>query len=135
MRNKHQKLLRLSLAQSSLFLFGRNRIMAIALGTSPESEPIVGSHVLAQHLTGQVGMVFSSLDREELTVALNGAKTQDYARAGANATKTVVVPEGPVVDSCGVAFPHRYSLQPSLILTAWSLNCVNLVCRVDWTSV
>jgi mRNA turnover protein 4 len=122
MRNKHQKLLRLSLAQSSLFLFGRNRIMAIALGTSAESEPVTGTHVLAPHLAGQVGIVFSSLTRAELTHALDGAKTQDYARAGANATKTVVVPAGPVVDSNGIAFPH--SMEPQL-------RKLGLPCRLD----
>jgi mRNA turnover protein 4 len=84
--------------------------MAIALGTSPESEPVVGSHVLSQHLTGQVGLVFSTLTRAELTIELNKAKTQDYARAGANATKTVVIPVGPVVDTDGIAFPHSYVL-------------------------
>lgn len=92
---RHSNLKTLTLSPRSIF-FGRNRIMARAMGTTPASEVQPGLHTLASHLTGQTGLIFSSRTPDELLEALADLSSGAYARAGTVASRDFVIPAGVV---------------------------------------
>ncbi|KAJ3022745.1 mRNA turnover 4 [Thoreauomyces humboldtii] len=79
------------------FFFGRNRVMAKALGSSPEDEFAPESHKLAEALVGNVGLLFSNDGYDAVKAYFDGTVRPDYARSGAIATATVTLPKGPLM--------------------------------------
>ena len=59
MRNNKLKDLRAEWMDSRFF-FGKNKIMALAFGKSPELEVADGAHKLANALRGQCGLLFTN---------------------------------------------------------------------------
>ncbi|EPZ36577.1 hypothetical protein O9G_001561 [Rozella allomycis CSF55] len=110
MRNQYLKEVRTDW-KGSRFFFGKNRVMAKALGTTEDEAIHENLHILANKLTGDVGLLFSSTKPEEAKNYFEGKTETDYARTGQIATETVVLPSGPVLIA-GDAFPH--SMEPQL---------------------
>jgi mRNA turnover protein 4 len=52
--------------EHSKFFLGKNKVMSVALGRSPEEEHADNSHLLTKYLHGQVCLLFSNLDRENV---------------------------------------------------------------------
>ncbi|KAJ2077729.1 mRNA turnover and ribosome assembly protein [Coemansia sp. RSA 988] len=96
MRNQYLKKVRKSM-DTSRFFFGSNRVMARALGNTPEVELKDNLHKISESLVGDVGLVFTNLQVEEAKKAFDSFQEDDYARAGNIATYKVVVPAGEVV--------------------------------------
>jgi mRNA turnover protein 4 len=48
------------------YFLGKNSVMSIALGRSPEEEPRDNLHQLSKHLTGNSGLFFTSRPRKEV---------------------------------------------------------------------
>jgi len=48
------------------YFLGKNSVMAIALGRSPEEEPRDNLHQMSKHLTGNSGLFFTSRPRKEV---------------------------------------------------------------------
>jgi len=103
MRNTHLKTVRSDLSDARLF-FGKTKVMAKALGTTPEEEHLPELHRLAPHLTGSVGLLFSPRAPEELIEYFSTFVESDYARMGAVSPVDFVVPPG-VVYSLGGQVP------------------------------
>jgi len=93
--------------------------MAKALGLTPEEEHLPSLSTLTPHLSGNVGLLFSSQSPESVLSYFSDYTQTDFARAGVTATRSVTIPEGIVYTTGGevpadedVALPH--SLEPTL---------------------
>lgn len=84
--------------------------MAKALGTTVEEEHRMGLHKLAQQIKGQVGLFFTDSEPQEVIEWFDDFKQADYARTGNKATRTVILPVGPVMrvhSDPPEPFPHN----------------------------
>ncbi|XP_075238210.1 ribosomal protein LP0-like isoform X2 [Lycorma delicatula] len=93
--------------KDSRFFFGKNKVMALALGKSPEDEIMDQLSQLTVELKGQCGLLFTSKPKEEVIKWFKQYEERDYAKSGFIATDTVHLDEGPLPD-----FPH--SIEPHL---------------------
>ncbi|KAG0254194.1 mRNA turnover 4 [Mortierella polycephala] len=110
MRNTYLKSVRADW-KTSRFFFGRTKVMAKALGTSPEDEHKDNLHKLAEQLVGHVGLLFTNTEPEEVKEYFANYKESDYARSGIQANSTYIVPAGPVHRGEEI-FPHN--MEPQL---------------------
>lgn len=118
MRNTHLKEFRQELDDSRIF-FGKTKLMARALGTTPEEAHADGIHALSPYLTGLVGLLLTNRDPTSVLTTLSSISGADFSRAGTIAPREFSVPPGPVYATGGevpaehdVPFPH--SLEPEL---------------------
>jgi len=103
--------------------------MAKALGLTPEEEHKIGLHKLSkvrsirlhlcsqaewknssQQVKGQVGLLFTDSEPQEVTEWFDDFKQPDFARAGNVASRTIILPEGPVMrhhSDPPEPFPHN----------------------------
>ncbi|RUP45718.1 hypothetical protein BC936DRAFT_147822 [Jimgerdemannia flammicorona] len=96
---------------TSRFFFGRNKVIAKALGTTPEDEYKDGVSKLSDALVGNVGVFFTNVVPEEVKRYFAELIKLDYARSGVVASKTVVIPAGPVMRGEDIV-PHN--MEPQL---------------------
>ncbi|EJT74247.1 mRNA turnover protein 4 [Gaeumannomyces tritici R3-111a-1] len=118
MRNNQLKDLRRDMADSRMF-FGKTKLMARALGQTPEDEQADGIHGLARHLTGTVGLIFTNRDPSDVLSTLQSVSAIDFARAGAVAPRGFRVPPGVVYSTGGEVpaeddVPMAHSIEPEL---------------------
>jgi len=96
MRNGHLKTIRNLWKDSGRMFFGRGAVMAKALGTTVEEEHLPGLHLLSRHIKGQVGLFFTDSPPDEVIAWFDDFHPPDFARAGIRASKTIIIPVGPV---------------------------------------
>lgn len=94
MRNDAMKSLRDQLKDTSRFVMGSGKMMRAALGKTPSDEVRDGVSELGPYLKGPAGLFFTKLPREDVVQMFQAFAAEDYARAGALAMETVVIPEG-----------------------------------------
>lgn len=75
--------------------------MAKALGTTPESEHLPNLSSLSSHLTGNVGLLFTSRNPDDVIEYFASYSEVDFARAGTSATYTFTIPAGVVYSRGG----------------------------------
>ncbi|KAF5372284.1 hypothetical protein D9757_009636 [Collybiopsis confluens] len=95
---------------SARIFFSRSALLAKALGATPEEEHRKGIHVLAKQIEGQVGLLFTDTEPQEVIEWFADFSQPDYARAGNVASKTVILPAGPVMrrhSDPPEPFPHN----------------------------
>ena len=85
---------------------GRNKVMAVGLGRTPEAEIKPSLHKLAAGLAGARGLLFTNETLETVKGWFAEHKKFCFARSGTVATETIVLPEGPL------DMPH--SMEPQL---------------------
>jgi len=110
MRNSHLKTVRKLWKDSARIFFGRSAVMAKALGTSVEEEHRIGIHKLAKQIKGQVGLLFTDTEPQEVIDWFADFHQPDFARAGNHASRTVILPAGPVMrhhSDPPEPFPHN----------------------------
>mmetsp|Transcript_14958 Transcript_14958/g.47694 ORF Transcript_14958/g.47694 Transcript_14958/m.47694 type:complete len:241 (+) Transcript_14958:34-756(+) len=95
MRTAKFKDLRAALKDSRFFL-GKNKVMQLALGRTPEEEYREGLGAISKLLVGNVGLLFSNRAPSDLNAVLEEHVELDYARSGSVATKTVTLAAGPL---------------------------------------
>lgn len=93
--------------------------MAKALGTTPDDEHAPNVHLLSKHLTGNVGLFFTSREPESIISYFSTHTKTDFARAGIASTRDFVVPAGTVYSMGGEIdpssdVPMAHSLEPEL---------------------
>ncbi|KAM7356586.1 ribosomal protein LP0-like [Cochliomyia hominivorax] len=116
MRNNLLKDLRQEWKLNSRFIFGKNRIMQIALGRTKSEEVEVDLHKLSKRLTGQVGLLFTEKSKTEVLEWANNYGAIEYARSGFVATETVTLPEGPLEEFAHSIEQHLRALgMPTLL--------------------
>ncbi|XP_031356792.1 mRNA turnover protein 4 homolog [Photinus pyralis] len=91
----------------SRFFFGKNKIIAIGLGRTPEEEADEDLHKLSKCLKGQCGLLFTNSPKDEVMEWFGRYEVEDYARTGFKTTTKVKLEEGPMKQ-----FAH--SLEPYL---------------------
>ncbi|KAK4192065.1 ribosome assembly factor mrt4 [Podospora australis] len=118
MRNNYLKDVRRELSDSRLF-FGKTKLTARALGSTPEEAQADGIHQLTKYLSGSVGLIFTNRPPQEIQEYFDNLTQVDFARAGSVATQTVVVPPGQVYSTAGNVpaehdVPVAHTLEPEL---------------------
>lgn len=91
----------------SRFFFGKNKVMAIALGRTPEEEYRENLHKLSAQLSGQAGLLFTNKTKQEVFDYFESYIVSDFARSGNLAITDVEVKSGPLLN-----FSH--SMEPQL---------------------
>eukprot|EP00741_Cyanophora_paradoxa_P008968 tig00001415_g8681.t1 len=115
MRNAKLKEVRDRLKPSRFFL-GKNKVMQLALGKSEEDEQRTGLSELGKRVTGQCGLFFTNMSKEEVLKFTEEYKDEDFARAGFVATEDVVFNEGPLENQPGSLEPYLRKLgMPTLL--------------------
>ncbi|KAI9193147.1 ribosomal protein L10-domain-containing protein [Polychytrium aggregatum] len=110
MRNTFLKDLRTEWSTSKFF-FGKNKVMAKALGTTAEEEYKEDLRYVAEKLDGNVGLLFTNASKEEVEAFFDSYRKQDYARSGCVATETFELKEGALFRGED-PFPHN--MEPQL---------------------
>ncbi|XP_050410391.1 mRNA turnover protein 4 homolog [Patella vulgata] len=82
----------------SRFFFGKNSLMAVALGRTESDEYRENLHFLAQQLKGQTGLLFTNETKKTVLKYFDDYRVPDFARAGNIATQTVTLEQGPIPD-------------------------------------
>lgn len=146
MRNTYLKDVRNELGDSRLF-FGKTKVMAKALGLTREDEYREGLSTLSQHLSGNVGLLFTSRSPSDIKEFFDNFVRTDFARAGLKATYDFVVPAGTVYSRGGeipveddVPLPHSLEttvrglgMPTRLVLGKVTLDQEYVVCKEGQT--
>ncbi|KAJ7147075.1 ribosomal protein L10-domain-containing protein [Mycena crocata] len=125
MRNTHLKTVRKLWKDTARIFFGRSAVMAKALGTTPEEEHRLGIHKLAKQIQGQVGVLFTDTEPDEVLEWFADFQQPDFARAGNIASRTVILPAGPVMrhhSDPPEPFPHNEEPQLRKLGLSTSMN-------------
>ncbi|KAJ7134736.1 ribosomal protein L10-domain-containing protein [Mycena epipterygia] len=125
MRNTHLKTVRKLWKDTARIFFGRSAVMAKALGTTPEEEHRLGIHKLAKQIQGQVGVLFTDTEPNEVLEWFADFQQPDFARAGNIASRTVILPAGPVLrhhSDPPEPFPHNEEPQLRKLGLSTSMN-------------
>ncbi|XP_031552981.1 mRNA turnover protein 4 homolog [Actinia tenebrosa] len=91
----------------SRFFFGKNKVMIIALGKTPEDEYRENLHELSKRLKGQCGLLFTNQSKEDVVSWFKDYSIMDFARSGNKAVYDFTINAGPLDQ-----FPH--SMEPNL---------------------
>ena len=94
MRNTYLGEVRKLWTGSKIF-FGKLRVIAKALGETPEEEIRPGLGQIAKRLRGNVGLLFTDSPPAEVLDWCMDYRRLDYARMGNRATETIELPAGP----------------------------------------
>jgi mRNA turnover protein 4 len=99
--------------------FGKTKVMAKALGTTPEDEYQPSTHRLSKFLVGDVGLLFTNREPTAIEEYFSNLAKTDFARAGTPATRSFTVPAGIVYSMGGEIDPEQdvpmaHSLEPEL---------------------
>ncbi|GAB1320226.1 mRNA turnover and ribosome assembly protein [Madurella fahalii] len=118
MRNNYLKDVRHELNDCRIF-FGKTKLTARALGTTPADAQADGLDRLTAYLSGSVGLLFTNRDPAAITSYFSALSHVDFARAGAVASRTVTVPPGVVYSTGGEVpaehdVPVAHTLEPEL---------------------
>lgn len=106
MRNNKLKDIRTAWKHSRFF-FGKNKVMAIALGKRETDEYKDNLHKVSKYLRGEVGVLFTNKTKDEVQEYFDHFKEMDFARSGNLAQMDTTLNEGPLEQ-----FPH--SMEPQL---------------------
>lgn len=80
--------------RGSKFFIGKNKVVQVALGRSPEEESGDNTHLLSKYMRGQVCLLFTNRTEKEIQTFLDEHHEPDYAKAGTKATYTVFLQKG-----------------------------------------
>jgi len=94
----------------SRFFIGKNRVIAKALGNTPEEEYAENLHKVSMLMRGEVGLLCTNEKTEDVLAFFDNLSAPDYARTGAKCTETFVIPAGPVEEFSHDIEPHLRSL-------------------------
>ncbi|CAD6590514.1 MAG: mRNA turnover and ribosome assembly protein [Tremellales sp. Tagirdzhanova-0007] len=127
MRNEGLKQVRAQWKDTGRLFFSKGKIMAKALGDSPELEYQEGLSGIASLLRGPVGLFLTSHPVDDTVEWFDTWSKPEYARLGAIASRDVTLPAGPLLTPyaeppVGDPFPH--SMDPQLRALGLATNLV-----------
>eukprot|EP00474_Spongospora_subterranea_P010253 CRZ10711.1 hypothetical protein [Spongospora subterranea] len=105
MRNNLMKKVRSDWATSKFF-FGKNKIVGVALGRTPDDEYKPNLCKLSSCLKGDCGVMFTDSPLEDVTAYFDAGEVAEFARAGFESTIDFIANQGPL------DFP--FSMEPTL---------------------
>ncbi|KAK7084773.1 mRNA turnover 4 [Halocaridina rubra] len=94
----------------SRFFFGKNKVMALALGRTPKEEVNDNLHKVASKLCGHRGLLFTNASKNEVLEYFTKKQFPDYPHAGDIATEDVELKEGPLPQFSHSIEPHLRKL-------------------------
>nr|XP_053642915.1 mRNA turnover protein 4 homolog [Cherax quadricarinatus] len=94
----------------SRFFLGKNKVMALALGRTPEEEISDNLSKVSQKLVGQCGLLFTNSTKEEVLDYFESKKYPVHPHAGDVATETVTLKEGLLEQFSHSLEPHLRKL-------------------------
>lgn len=99
--------------------FGKTKVMAKSLGSTPEDEYQPNTSKLSKYLVGDKGLLFTNREPEEIKSYFEDLAKTDFARAGTPASRSFTVPAGIVYSMGGEIaaeddVPMAHSLEPEL---------------------
>ncbi|XP_022110295.1 mRNA turnover protein 4 homolog [Acanthaster planci] len=109
MRNSKIKDVR-SMWKHSRFFYGKNKVIAVALGKDRASEYREGLHIISRRLKGNVGLLFTNETKETVVKWFDKYVEPDFARSGNVAQSTVVLEQGPLAQFTHSMEPHLRQL-------------------------
>ncbi|KAK1126592.1 hypothetical protein K0M31_004221 [Melipona bicolor] len=115
MRNDKLKNIR-SEWKDSRFFFGKNKVIALGLGRSLETEVANNLHKLSLALRGQCGLLFTNRSKKEVLNWMDEYEEIDYARSGFVVQETIVLSEGPMPEFSHSIEPHLRQLGMPTVL-------------------
>jgi len=95
MRNHQLKTVRAQW-KDSRFFFGKNKVMHLALGKTPEEEYKENLHEVGQYVAGSCGLLFTDQSEEQVREFFGTYRESDHARSGFVAEETKILEEGPI---------------------------------------
>ncbi|KAI8628621.1 ribosomal protein L10-domain-containing protein [Xylariaceae sp. FL1651] len=118
MRNTYLKDVRQELSDSRLF-FGKTKLMARALGHTPEDSYAENIYRLTPYLKGAVGLLFTNREPAAVLAYFAELSEVDFARAGVAAPRGFVIPRGVVMSTGGEVpaehdVPMGHTVEPEL---------------------
>ena len=97
-------------SSSSRIILGKNKLLQIALGRTPEEEYNDNLRHLAKRMKGSVGLLMTSLPRDKVISYFHTqVQEQDFARAGAISPKTVTITQE-MVETHPVSMVEQFKL-------------------------
>ncbi|ODV91734.1 hypothetical protein CANCADRAFT_30070 [Tortispora caseinolytica NRRL Y-17796] len=105
MRNTFVKDIRSDWVGSKIFM-SKSKVMAKALGSTPEEEYVDNVHELADQIKGEVGLLFTDEKVDVVKEYFESFSKLDFARAGTKSNIDFTIPEG-VVYSRGGQIPYE----------------------------
>lgn len=93
--------------KDSRFYFGKNKVMAVALGRRIDEDHRENLHKVSERLRGQCGLFFTNAPKEKVIKWFEEYSDPDFARAGFRATERVFL-------DCGPLPQFQHSLEPHL---------------------
>lgn len=93
--------------KDSRFYFGKNKVMAVALGRFIDEDHRENLHRVSERLRGQCGLFFTNAPKDRVLDWFGEYEDADYARAGFRATQRVFLDQGPLPQ-------FQHSLEPHL---------------------
>lgn len=118
MRNSYLKEVRRELSDCRLF-FGKTKLMAKALGQTPEEAIAPGIEGITKHLAGTVGLLLTNRPAEEILAYFDNLAPVDFARAGVAASRGFSLPAGILYATGGEVpaehdVPLEHTIEPEL---------------------
>ena len=110
MRTEQFQDLRGDLRETSRFIMGNNKLLQVALGRSESDETRENLHLLSEKVQGSVGLLFTSLSKEEVVKVVEDFSHEDFARSGTKALHNFSLQEGPLSSHLG-PLPHTLEVQ------------------------
>ena len=101
MRNNMIKQVRTEISDSRIVM-GKTKVMMVALGRDTERECVPGVSALQEYLKGEVGLLFTNRDPQEVEEYFELFVKSDYARSGTEAAEEVRIPPGEIRTQYGV---------------------------------
>ncbi|XP_026494747.1 mRNA turnover protein 4 homolog [Vanessa tameamea] len=119
--------------KDSRFFFGKNKVMAVALGRTKSDEVEDQLNLLSKKLKGQCGLLMTNRDVSEVLEWFKTFRETEYARAGFIANRDVILPQGPLEDFSHTIEPHLRRLGLPTTLERGVINLIKeyQVCKKD----
>ena len=77
-------------------MFGKNKVISLALGRGAESEYKENLHKITPYLFGNIGLLFTNRSKDEVHKYFEEYSCPDYARSGNIATDDAAISAGPL---------------------------------------
>lgn len=100
-RNNFLKQVRAEFDDSRIMM-GKTKVMAVGLGTTPETECVSGVGALAPYVKGDIGLLFTDREPAEIEEYFENFSNVDFARSGATASQEIRIPPGELHTQYGV---------------------------------
>lgn len=100
-RNNFLKQVRTEFGDSRIMM-GKNKVLQVGLGRTPETEVVPGVSALGPFMKGEFGLLFTEREPSEVEEYFADWLDQDFARSGSTASRTVRIPHGEIHTQYGV---------------------------------